>query len=273
MDPCTSASWTQFDTESLSGTSNPGTVTSTSFTPTSTGTWCFAAVYSGDNNYSSSSDQSSDECYSVGLVGSSTVSKPTNSTITVGESDTDHATVTGNAAGGSPTGTVAFFQCGPTPVATPCTSMADQVGGAVVVTAGAGNTSTAASASFTPASSGYWCYGAYYSGDSNYLTSSDTSTDECVDVVSTVTITTASPLPEGTKGTYYKVKLAASGGIVPYKWSLKSGSLPHGITLSSTGKLSGVPTVSGTFVFTVQVKDSSSPKQKVTKTFRLKING
>ncbi|MGO9342810.1 MAG: beta strand repeat-containing protein, partial [Acidimicrobiales bacterium] len=36
---CTSGSWTQFDTESLSGSANPDTVTSASFTPTSTGYW------------------------------------------------------------------------------------------------------------------------------------------------------------------------------------------------------------------------------------------
>jgi hypothetical protein len=36
--------------------------------------------------------------------------------------------------------------------------------------------------SFTPSSAGYWCFAGYYSGDSNYEPSSDTSTDECFDV-------------------------------------------------------------------------------------------
>ena len=50
VDPCV-PSGTPFDTETLSGTSNPAMVTSASSTPDSTGTWCFAAVYSGDGNY------------------------------------------------------------------------------------------------------------------------------------------------------------------------------------------------------------------------------
>jgi hypothetical protein len=63
--PCTSGSWTKFDTESLSGTSNPSQVTSAEFTPASTGYFCFAAVYSGDSNYSGSSDATVDECFDV----------------------------------------------------------------------------------------------------------------------------------------------------------------------------------------------------------------
>ena len=63
--PCTSGSWTQFDTESLSGSANPSTLTSKAFTPTATGYWCFAGVYSGDSNYSGSSDSTVDECFDV----------------------------------------------------------------------------------------------------------------------------------------------------------------------------------------------------------------
>jgi hypothetical protein len=255
------------------GASDTSSATSPNFTATSAGWWCFGAYYSGDSNYSASSDTGTDECYDVTAGSTSTISDPTNTTITLGQSDTDHAKVTGNAAGGSPTGTVAFFECGPTSVATSCTSIANQVGGPVVLTAGSADSSTAASALFTPTSAGYWCYGAYYSGDSNYSPSSDTTVDECVNVVSPVKITTASPLPDGTKGTHYKVNFAASGGTGPYKWSLRSGSLPHGITLNSSGKLAGTPTVSGTFTFSVKVKDSSSPKQKTTKTFKLTIGG
>ena len=39
------------------------------------------------------------------------------------------------------------------------------------------------------------------------------------------------------------IKLAVSGGIGPYVWSLGSGSLPAGVALSpSTGAVSGTPT-------------------------------
>ncbi|MGO9343109.1 MAG: putative Ig domain-containing protein, partial [Acidimicrobiales bacterium] len=254
------------------GAGDTSSATSVNFTATSTGWWCFAGYYSGDSNYSASSDTSTDECFDVTSGSTSTMSTPTNSTITLGQSDTDHATVTGNAAGGSPTGTVSFYECGPTSIATPCTSTANQVGTAVNLTAGAHDASTAGSVSFTPTSAGYWCYGAYYSGDANYSPSSDTTVDECVLVTNPLTITTASPLRDGTVHVKYSVKLKASGGTAPYKWKVVSGSLPHGISLSSAGKLSGSATVTGDFNFTVRVRDSSHPNETASKTFTLKIN-
>jgi len=76
----------------------------------------------------------------------------------------------------------------------------------------------------------------------------------------TVTTTTAS-LPTGLKGQAYpSTQLMASGGVPPYTWTLASGSLPTGLTgLSATpgaGVITGTPTASGAFPFTVQVKDS-----------------
>ena len=75
----------------------------------------------------------------------STASAPTSSSIVLGQSNTDTATVTGEDTDGSPTNTVSFYQCGPTATPTPCTSTSDQVGAAVDVTAGANDTSTATS--------------------------------------------------------------------------------------------------------------------------------
>jgi len=72
-------------------------------------------------------------------------------------------------------------------------------------------------------------------------------------------ITTAS-LPGGTMGVAYSVApLAASGGTPPYtSWSITTGALPAGMSLnSSTGAISGTPSVDGTFSFTVQVNDSA----------------
>ena len=67
--PCTSGSWTKFDTESLSGTTNPSQVTSAEFTPASTGYLCSRLCYSGDSNYSGSSDSTVDECFDVTAAG------------------------------------------------------------------------------------------------------------------------------------------------------------------------------------------------------------
>ncbi len=50
---------------------------------------------------------------------------------------------------------------------------------------------------------------------------------------------------------------AAAGGRPPYQWAITSGALPPGIGfVSSTGALSGTPTVEGTFAFGVTVTDS-----------------
>lgn len=71
-----------------------------------------------------------------------------------------------------------------------------------------------------------------------------------------LTITTTS-LPNGTVGTAYSATLAATGGTPPYTWT-ESGTLPAGLTLSSSGTISGTPTAAGTSSFTIQVKDSAS---------------
>ncbi|RLC74381.1 MAG: hypothetical protein DRI61_16745, partial [Chloroflexi bacterium] len=71
-------------------------------------------------------------------------------------------------------------------------------------------------------------------------------------------------LPSGTVGTSYSYILSASGGTSPYTWSLKSGSLPDGLSLNDNGVISGKPTVSGTYTFTVKVIDSATPTPNVT---------
>src|SRR5881296_2137774 len=69
---------------------------------------------------------------------------------------------------------------------------------------------------------------------------------------------TSSQLPGGTVGSAYSATLSASGGTSPYSWSVSSGTLPTGLSLSSSGTLSGTPTVAGAFPFTVAVKDAAS---------------
>jgi hypothetical protein len=71
-----------------------------------------------------------------------------------------------------------------------------------------------------------------------------------------LTITTAAGLSQGVTFTPYSAALSATGGLPPYTWSINSGALPTGLTLSSAGAISGTPTVSGDFTFTAQVVDS-----------------
>lgn len=83
----------------------------------------------------------------------------------------------------------------------------------------------------------------------------------------TVTVTVSDPtisvspssVPNATVGTSYPAQtVSASGGSSPYTYTITSGSLPAGMTLASSGTLSGTPTAGGTFNFTVTATDSST---------------
>ncbi len=69
---------------------------------------------------------------------------------------------------------------------------------------------------------------------------------------------TLSSLMAGTAGTAYAQTATASGGTGPYTFSLSSGSLPTGLTLNTTGQVSGTPTASGTYTFTVLATDTAT---------------
>jgi len=93
-----------------------------------------------------------------------------------------------------------------------------------------------------------------------------------------INIDTTSPLPSGTVGQAYSTTLQASGNdfangepCKPYYWSLYSGSLPPGLSLSTSGVISGIPTVANTYTFGVIVFDQAI-QQSATKEFTLTIN-
>jgi hypothetical protein len=75
--------------------------------------------------------------------------------------------------------------------------------------------------------------------------------------INPLNITTTS-LPNGKVGTAYNQTLTATGGTIPYTWTVSAGSLPAGLTLSSAGVISGTPTTAQTADFTVQVADSAA---------------
>ncbi|TIU97633.1 MAG: autotransporter outer membrane beta-barrel domain-containing protein, partial [Mesorhizobium sp.] len=64
--------------------------------------------------------------------------------------------------------------------------------------------------------------------------------------------------PDGAQGIPYSQQFSTSGGTAPYTYSLDSGSLPPGLTLSSSGLLSGTPTTQGSFTFTIKSQDSTT---------------
>lgn len=69
------------------------------------------------------------------------------------------------------------------------------------------------------------------------------------------TITTTS-LPGGTVGMIYSQTLAAAGDTL-ITWSIINGILPEGLALTSGGTISGIPTASGTFNFTIEAENAT----------------
>ncbi|MCL2337317.1 MAG: S-layer homology domain-containing protein, partial [Firmicutes bacterium] len=74
------------------------------------------------------------------------------------------------------------------------------------------------------------------------------------------TITTTT-LPGGTVGTSYSQTLAATGDPT-ITWSVASGALPGGLSLSPTGVISGTPTAGGVFNFTVKAANGAGNDTK-----------
>jgi hypothetical protein len=102
--------------------------------------------------------------------------------LALGQTETDSVTVTGNRFAGFPTGKVTFYVCGPTTIPAGCLSQATQIKKPVKLTKAGNDSSTATSGDFTPSATGVWCFAAYYSGNANYVMSTDTDVDECFTV-------------------------------------------------------------------------------------------
>ncbi len=68
------------------------------------------------------------------------------------------------------------------------------------------------------------------------------------------------PLPAGTVGVPYSAQLSAAGGTRPYQW-LGNGSLPAGLSLSSSGLVSGTPRAADDYRFQLQLTDQTGQTQ------------
>jgi len=78
-----------------------------------------------------------------------------------------------------------------------------------------------------------------------------------INVISQPPTVTGPSLFEAAQGVAFTHQLTAGNGTPPYTWSIVSGALPTGLSLAS-GVISGTPTTSGSFTFTIQVADSQS---------------
>jgi hypothetical protein len=66
-------------------------------------------------------------------------------------------------------------------------------------------------------------------------------------------------LPKAYLKQQYETRLEARGGITPLRWEITEGSAPAGVVLGRDGVLSGAPTETGEFKFTVTVTDGGRP--------------
>jgi len=69
----------------------------------------------------------------------------------------------------------------------------------------------------------------------------------------------------------YSYALQSSFGQPPYTYQLISGSMPSGLTMNSSGNITGSASVIGQFPFQVQATDSSQPPQRQTSNYTLNV--
>jgi len=84
-----------------------------------------------------------------------------------------------------------------------------------------------------------------------------------------ISITTV--LPTALVNVSYTQQLQEKGGVGALTWTVATGTLPTGLTLSTSGLLSGTPTTAGASLFTVQVADSSVPPRTSTASFAVAV--
>jgi hypothetical protein len=70
-------------------------------------------------------------------------------------------------------------------------------------------------------------------------------------------IITTTSLPQTDVGVPYLFQLSASNGVPPYTWIIYSGALPPGLSLSSSGLITGTAQTAGTFNVVFQCFDSN----------------
>lgn len=77
-----------------------------------------------------------------------------------------------------------------------------------------------------------------------------------IDVPAPTIVVDQATVPGTTAGESYLQTLTASGGAAPNTFTVTAGALPAGLSLATGGALSGTPSVSGTFNFSVTATDA-----------------
>ena len=201
---------------------------SAKFTPTTTGTRTGALTLTDNASNSPQTISLTGTGSTTSSVAPSITTQPVSRTVTVGQTATFTVAATGTA---------------------PLTYQWKKSGTAIT---------GAASSTYTTPATTTSDNGAQFTvvvSNSTGSTTSNAATLTVSNATQSLQITTSS-LPGGQMQTSYSASLQAAGGTAPYAWSVLSGQLPNGLSLSN-GTITGTPTLAGSFTFTIQVKDKS----------------
>lgn len=92
-----------------------------------------------------------------------------------------------------------------------------------------------------------------------------------IDIVEPLVITTAA-LADTNVGDTYSASVVATGGTLPYIFGIAGGGLPTGLTLGTSGSITGTIGSSAiTESATIEVTDSSSPALSVTRDYTIRV--
>jgi hypothetical protein len=182
----------------------------------------------------------------------------TNATATssvAGVAVTPSATLSGATTSPAPGGSISFAVFGPQAVAPSTCSGAGwtTVGSPVSVSA---NGTYSASSAYTPTSAGTYWWDESYGGDSYNVSSSSGCTTTSIKVYLALSPSTLPSLAVYATG--YSQAITASGGTSPYTYAVTGGTLPTGLSLSTSGTISGTITAAGqvgTDTFSVTATD------------------
>ncbi len=78
-------------------------------------------------------------------------------------------------------------------------------------------------------------------------------------------------MPAGFVSTPYSHQMSVYGGSGSYTWSVWAGSLPAGLSLSSSGFISGTPTTDGVSLVYFRVIDNADPSCPATRAYFIEV--
>jgi hypothetical protein len=125
----------------------------------------------------------------------------------------------------------------------------------------------------TPTAAGAFAFSVRAADASDATNSSTASYGITISATVSPVAIVATSLPAGRVNVAYSAAEQATGGSGSYTWSIASGALPAGLTLSaSSGTISGTPTASGTFSVTIAAADAKDASNVATATYSLVIS-